>query len=109
MSNNYNPKYADVELLTIYLYGILEEKKTEIKNIRKHVKKHLLSWFPNLPNYPNFNQRLNRLTNVFPLLTEIVLGCCCSAEDVEWDVSLGDSMPVVLAKASRSGQAKVIP
>ena len=52
-SNNYNPKFTAVEVLTIYFYGILEEKKTEIKSIHKHAQKHLLSWFPDLPNYPN--------------------------------------------------------
>ena len=39
-------------------------------------------------------------------MTELILACCSSA-DVEWDVSLGDAMPIVLAKAPRSGQAKV--
>lgn len=107
-SNNNQPKFTDIEVLTIYLYCILEEKKTEVKEIHKHTKKYLLSWFPHLPNYPNFNKRLHRLTSVFPLLIEIVLGCC-SAEDVEWDVSLGDAMPIVVAKSTRSSQARVAP
>ncbi|WP_299466601.1 transposase, partial [uncultured Microscilla sp.] len=107
-SNNYQPKFTDVEVLTVYLYGILEENKHEIKDIHRHTQKHLLSWFPLLPGYANFNRRLNRLTSVLPLLTSLVLDCYWSA-DVEWDVSLGDAMPIVLAKAPRSGQAKVAP
>ena len=73
-SNNSNlPEFIDEELLTIYIYAVIEEEKYKVKSIYDYATKYLKSWFPTLPSYQAFNRRLNRLNNVFPLLVSILL------------------------------------
>ena len=73
-SNNSTPAdFSDEELLTIYIYSVIEEEKYKVKSIHDYATKYLKSWFPTLPSYQAFNRRLNRLNNVFPLLVSILL------------------------------------
>ena len=67
-----NEKLDDVELLTIYLYCRRFENKHRKIEIYDYAKRYLLSWFPNLPNYSNFNARLNNLSGTIPYLVEIL-------------------------------------
>ena len=47
-------------------------KRTDIKQIHTYADRHLRDWFPKLPGYTAFVQRLNRVADVFvPLLTLI--------------------------------------
>ena len=69
-NNSTPPDFTDDELLTIYLYVMIEEEKYKVKSIWRYAKKHLISWFPYLPSYQAFNARLNRLADVFPMLSE---------------------------------------
>lgn len=105
LSNNDQPAFTDEEILTIYLFGIIEKKKTLLE-IYDHTRNHLHEWFPKLPSYVGFVQRLNRLADVFPLLAEAALADC-SREEVVESVRLVDSMPVMLAQQPRSSRAKV--
>jgi len=59
-NNPTQPKFTDVECLTIYLYCIMEEEKFKISSIHKYARKYLIDWFPDLPSYQTFNGRLNR-------------------------------------------------
>jgi hypothetical protein len=107
LSNNYRPKFTDEELITIYLWGIMQ-RRFEVKQLYNYTKMHLLKWFPQLPSYQAFNRRLNELAPAFQQLAIILLdmqdmGDCIS------DVSIIDSMPIILAKQSRSSRAKVAP
>jgi hypothetical protein len=38
-----------------------------------YTRSHLAEWFPKLPSYVAFIQRLNRLENLFPALAEHIL------------------------------------
>ena len=107
LSNNDHPEFTDEEVLTIYLFGIIKKHRT-IQDIYGYVKDHLFDWFPALPSYGGYVQRLNRLCEVFPALVEQVLRDCARCGVLE-DVRLVDSMPVVLAHERRSSQAKVAP
>lgn len=49
MSNNYQPKFTDQEVITIFLYGLTVEKKREIQDIYTFTDDYLRSWFPDLP------------------------------------------------------------
>ena len=93
--------------MTIYLWGIVE-RRFEVKQIYAYTKMHLLEWFPRLPSYQAFNRRLNELAPAFQTLAAIVLDMpvfqdCLSSN------SIIDSMPIMLAKQSRSSRAKVSP
>lgn len=107
LSNNQHPSFTDEEVLTIYLFGIIKQHRT-IQALYTYVCDHLADWFPALPGYGGYVQRLNRLHDVFPGLVEQVLADF-APEGVVEHVRLVDSMPVVLAQAKRSSQAKVAP
>lgn len=105
MSNNFNPDFTDQEVLTLFMFGIMQSR-FNMKDIYNYSKNHLLSWFPLLPSYQAFDNRLNRMAEVFPILIEDILSYA-TAEGVNFDISLIDSMPIVLANAKRSQHARV--
>jgi len=104
-TNNNKPEFTDEEVVTIFLYGIMQ-RRFEIKAIYNYTADHLAVWYPDLPSYEAFVQRLNRLSGIFPLLTERILNCFSGTELLP-DVRLIDSFPVVMANAKRSSRAKV--
>ena len=100
-SNNDQPELTDQEIMTIYLYTIQEEQRFKVKQIHRFANEYLHSWFPNLGSYTAFNNRLNRLSEVFrqlvvPLLDEFQPKDCCL------DQSLLDSMPIITCSGRRS-------
>ncbi len=104
-SNNNNPKFRDDELLTIFIYGIMK-RRFELKDIYNYAHDHLLEWFPYLPSYTAFVQRLNRFESLFPMLVELILEDF-SGSDLFEQIRLIDSMPIIVANAKRSSSAKV--
>ena len=101
-NNSTQPVFTDEELLTIYLYVMIEEERYKIKSIWRYAKKHLQSWFPHLPSYQAFNARLNRLSPAFPLLAERFLAGV--DQEVAVNVSLIDSLPIVLCSSRRKAK-----
>ncbi|MEO1263709.1 MAG: transposase [Bacteroidota bacterium] len=102
--------FTDEEAVTVYLYGITR-KYTEVKDIHRYTKDHLLDWFPKLPSYEKFNSRLNFLNNVFGALAGKALS---EQRFPQWLVqgrqmpdAVVDSMPIILAMGSRADSAKV--
>ena len=71
-TGNSDPDFTDEEVLTIYLFGIIEKRRT-ISEIYDYVTNHFPDWFPDLPSYGGYNQRLNRLSAVFAPLVEEAL------------------------------------
>jgi hypothetical protein len=55
-----NEKITDVEILTIYFYCRRYEEKHKKSAIYDYVCCYMAGWFPKLPNYSNFNSRLNQ-------------------------------------------------
>ena len=49
-SNNYCPNFTDQELMTIYLFGLIEQRFT-LSQTYKYICNHWLDWFPQLPSY----------------------------------------------------------
>ena len=49
LSNNSHPKFSDEEVLTLYLFGMMQNHTT-IKAIYTYTKDHLSDWFPGLTN-----------------------------------------------------------
>ena len=104
-SNNFCPQFSDEECITVYLWGI-NQRRFEQTTIYNYTKNHLLEWFPKLPSYQAFSDRLNRLAPAFQALAEIwlsVIGVNLP-EHMEYIV---DSCPIILAKGPRSRQGKV--
>ena len=105
MSNNKKQRFTDEEIITIYLFGIIQ-KRFKVKQIYQYTKDHLGEWFPDLPSYPAFIQRLNKLDSLFMALTEHIINDF-NDMDILKDVRLVDSMPIFLANEKRSSRAKV--
>jgi len=104
-SNNFRPQFSDEECITVYLWGI-SQRRFEQKTIYEYTKNHLLEWFPKLPSYQAFSDRLNKLAPAFQALAEYwlsVIGVDLH-EHMEYIV---DSCPIILAKGPRSGHARV--
>ncbi len=104
-SNNFRPQFTDEECITVYLWGI-SQRRFEQKAIYTYTKNHLSDWFPKLPSYQAFSDRLNRLAPAFQALAETWL----SAIDVDWNEQreyIVDSCPIILAKGPRSSHGKV--
>jgi hypothetical protein len=102
-SNNNRPEFTDQEIMTIYLYIVNQEQRFKINQIYQFAYDHLRSWFPKLPTYEAFNNRLNRLNEAFvhligSLLDEARPNDCFLRE------SLLDSLPVITCSGKRTGK-----
>ena len=104
-SNNFRPQFSDEECITVYLWGI-SQRRFEQKTIYEYTKNHLLEWFPKLPSYQAFSDRLNRLAPAFQALSEYWLSVI-GVNLGEVSEYIVDSCPIILAKGTRSGHAKV--
>ena len=105
-TNNNNPEFTDQEIMTIYLFVISQENHYQIKRIYRFADIYLRSWFPKLPSYAAFNNRINRLSEAFRLLTDSLIQEYRPADCIK-DESLVDSMPIITCSGKRSG--KVAP
>lgn len=100
LSNNRAPRFTDEEVLTIYLFGVLRGFR-RLSAVHAYTRAHLASFFPRLPGYGAFVQRLNRLAGALPYLAGSLSHELCHrcAHDRE---RLVDSMPVTIAAGVRS-------
>ena len=111
MSNNSCLEFTDSEVMTIYLFGIIQRGYSEKKEIYSYTSDHLRSWFPKLPKYEAFSYRLNRLSSGFCSLANYLLSLQTLPE---WLTAgrqtldaIVDSLPIMLAKGHWSKVAKV--
>lgn len=102
-SNNSKPEFSDQEIMTLYLFCISQEQRTKIKQIYTFADEYLRSWFPKLPSYEAFNNRINRLSEAFRLLTALLLRSH-QPSDCVTQVSLLDSLPVITCSGNRTGK-----
>lgn len=107
-SNNDNkPELTDEEVITIFLYGIMRKRLT-VRDIYDHTCEHLSDWLPFMPSYKAFVRRLNRVSGVFPVLTDRILSDF-SGTEIMSSVRLIDSFPVIMANGKRRFRARVAP
>jgi hypothetical protein len=107
ISNYSDLTFSDQEVITIYMFGIMN-KRYEIKDIYQYTERHLKEWFPDLPGYEAFTQRLNKVSHLFGILIES-LHAQIPASLKNNLPQLIDSMPIILAHGSRRFTAKVAP
>lgn len=106
-SNNANPEFTDQEIMTIYLFTVDQQRYLSIKEVYTFAKEFLLSWFPKLPSYQQFNDRLNRLSQAFnTLLLHLVETFL--PKDCDLEISVVDSFPIITCKG-RNRKGKVAP
>jgi hypothetical protein len=102
-TNNSEPVFTDEEIMTIYLYVMNIEQRFKVKQIYEYAQDHLRSWFPLLPSYQAFSNRLNRLGEAFRLLSANIIGSF-QPFDCVLDVSLLDSMPIITCSGRRKSK-----
>jgi hypothetical protein len=99
-SNNQHPEFTDQEVLTIYLFTMAHEQRFKVKQMHQFAKDYLTAWFPKLPSYVAFNNRLNRLSEAFRELSSELI----SANPMEvsaMDISVLDSFPIITCSGKR--------
>ena len=103
LSNNFCPKFSDEECITIYLWGIANQK-FEARAAYDFINDYWEGWFPDLPSYQNFNRRICNLCGVL----EQIASCMITESGIDFSAIdyLLDSMPVIVANEKRSGTAK---
>jgi hypothetical protein len=106
-SNNNKPQFTDQEVMTVYLFTVDQQRYFSIKEIYTFAKEYLADWFPKLPSYQAFNNRINNLCNAFKILSEQIIENFLP-NDCNLDVSLTDSFPIITCKG-RNRTAKVAP
>ena len=103
-SNNFCPKFTDEECIATYIWGI-RNQKYEVKACYKFIKEYYGDWFPSLPSYQAYNNRICFLADAFKALADILL--CGLGLDSDHSDFVNDSMPIVVAGSKRSGRARV--
>lgn len=93
---------SDEEILTVYLFGILQGFRT-IKSLHRYALTHLGSYFPGLPQYAAFVHRVNKLSEALRLFLNIIQSPRVLQDDP--GVYLVDSFPIVLAKGQHAYRA----
>ena len=102
LSNNFCPKFSDEECIAIYLWGIANQK-FDVTAAYNFIKEYWGEWFPRLPAYQNFNRRICNLCGVFEQIASMLI--TGSGIDFSCIDYILDSMPVIVAKETRSNTA----
>lgn len=103
--SNFKPVFTDEELITVYLFGQLNEKFNH-RQIHRFIQEYWLDWFPDLPSYQAFNRRLNLLADNFQALFADLLHRLTVNDALLSADFLIDSMPMMLAQGTRPGSAR---
>ena len=89
--------------MATYLWGI-QNQKYEVKACYEFIKEYYGEWFPDLPSYQAYNNRICYLADTFKAFASILI--CGIGLDISHNDYIIDSIPIVVAGARRSGKAK---
>jgi hypothetical protein len=102
-NNNNNPEFTEQEAMTIYLYSMHVEHRFKVKHIHEFASEYLRSWFPKLPSYVAFVNRINRLNEAFKGMVEPIL-TNYQPLDCDTGITIIDSMPVITCSGKRKAR-----
>lgn len=105
-SNNDKPDFTDQEIMTLYLFTVQQEQRFSVSQIYAFADQYLRSWFPALPSYKAFNNRLNRLSEAFKAVAANSFSNFIPPE-CDTDLSLLDSMPIITCSGKRNAKVAV--
>ena len=105
LSNHSDLSFCDEEVITIYLFGNMSGY-SQVKDIYTYIVRHLYDWFPNLPSYPGFIQRINKISHLFEVLVERLMVMLPVKQQPDLAV-LMDAFPIILAHQGRRFKARV--
>ncbi|MDQ3711941.1 MAG: IS982 family transposase [Acidobacteriota bacterium] len=104
-ASNFKPRFTDEELVSCYLFGHLNGLFQK-KAIYRFTRNYWADWFPELPSYQAFCNRLNNLESSFQIINRELLTSLVAVQVGEID-RLIDSFPVMLAKGAFARRARV--
>lgn len=99
------PAFKDEEVLTAFIFARLSGHHT-YKGGLSFLRNFLLEWFPQLPRYSAWVDRLHRLIPAILRASEELTEMLHYREG---DQFLIDSCPIVMARGTRASRAKVAP
>ena len=102
-SNNFRPKFSDEECIATSMWGIINQKFT-VSGCYDFIKDFYGDWFPDLPSYQAYNNRICYLADAFKALASVLLGGL--GLDLSHADFIADSMPIIVAGEKRSSKAK---
>ena len=102
-SNNFCPKFTDSECIATFIWGI-HNQKYEVKACYEFIRDYYGDWFPDLPSYQAYNRRICLLSDAIKEIASLFV--CDAGLDPDHADFVVDSLPIVVAKASRAGRAK---
>ncbi len=105
MSNNQTVVFTDEEVMTVYIFGITQNF-SKSKHIYKYTRRYLSEWFPLMPSYQAFNDRLNKLHCCFEVLVQSINFKALQGLEFKNEKVI-DSVPIIVTGKSRSSSAKV--
>lgn len=105
LSNHSNMNFLDEEVMSIYMFGIMSGHY-KVKDIYDYTSRHLYEWFPTLPSYVGFVQRVNKISHLFEDLVDGLLNTL-PVNLQQRLPELMDSMPIILAHRGRRFKACV--
>jgi hypothetical protein len=96
LSNNREPEFTDLEIITIWLFAH-SEGCFEKKMMQRLIRKYWREWFPHLSSYQTFVLQLNRLEPTFQTFEAVLAEALASRRTPKLD-HMVDSLPVMLAR-----------
>lgn len=102
-TNNNLPEFTDQEIMTIYLFAVQQEQRPSVQQIYDFASHYLHSWFPALPSYQAFNNRLNRLSEAFKAIATHSLANWMP-DGCNTGISLLDSFPIITCSGKRKAK-----
>ena len=102
-SNNKEPEFTDQEAMTIYLFSMSVERRFQVKEIYNFAKDYLIDWFPKLPSYATYSDRINRLNEAFKGLAFFLLSFDVPKECSKY-IALIDSLPIITCSGKRKAK-----
>ena len=102
-TNNDNPEFTGQKIMTIYLFSVQQEQRFSISRIYDFADQYLRLWFPALPTYQAFSNRLNRLSEAFKAVAAHSFSAFTPSE-CELDICLLDSMPIIICSGKRKAK-----
>jgi hypothetical protein len=94
------PRTSDSEIITLAVLAALLGHDSERGFIR-WARKHLASWFPNIPNQPGYNKRLRKLVDTMGLVQAALAASCDVWSDGVW---VADSTPVECGRSRETAR-----
>ena len=85
------------------MWGIINQKFT-VSGCYDFIKDFYGDWFPDLPSYQAYNNRICYLADAFKALASVLLGGL--GLDLSHADFIADSMPIIVAGEKRSSKAK---